>query len=135
MRKTDKELLEMLQKRDFQKIINALAKKYAGKKILAYGAGQFADIVLDNYDLSKMDIIGFSDNKFLYSQTDYRNFKTYSPEKIAEVNPDIILLFVYDDIVIKEYFKDYYPALKTPLVHIMNRNFIEKMKFLIYEAN
>ena len=134
MRKTDKELLEILQKKDFQKNIDKIAQKYAGKKILAYGAGLFADIILDNYDVSKLDIIGFADNKYLYNQVDYRNYKTYSPEKITTVNPDIILLFVYDDIVIKEYFKDYYPELKTPIVHIMNRNIIEKIKFLIYEC-
>lgn len=134
MRKTDNELLEMLQKRDFQKNIDKLAKKYSGKKILAYGAGQFADIVLDNYDVSKLNIIGFSDNKYLYNQVDYRNFKTYSPEKIADISPDVVLMFVYDDIVIKEYFKDYYPDFKIPLVHVLNRNIIEKLKFLIYEC-
>jgi ABC-type Fe3+-hydroxamate transport system substrate-binding protein len=134
MRRTGDELKLILENKKFQQCLDSLAKKYAGKRILGYGTGLFTNIILDNYDVSGLNIIGFADSKYLYQQEDFRNYKTFSPDQIEEINPDIILLFVYNDAIIKEFFKDYYPEYKIPLVHVIKRNLIEKIRFFLLES-
>jgi len=134
MRRTGDELKNILEKKKLQQYIDSLAKKYEGKKILAYGTGLLAEIILDNYDVSKLNIIGFADSKYLYEQEDFRNYKTFSPDQIEELNPDAILLFVYNDIIIKEFFEDDYPEIKIPMVPAIKRNFLEKIRFFFLEC-
>jgi len=131
MYKNCDELKQILEKKNFQKRIDDLAKKYTGKKILGYGTGVLAEVILNNYDISKLDIIGFADSKYLYDQEDFKNYKTYSPDQIKDANPDLIILFVYNDIDIKEFFKDNYPEIKIPLVPVISRSFLEKIRMLL----
>jgi len=133
MRRTGEELKQILEKKKLQQYLDRLAKKYAGKKILAYGTGLLAEIILDNYDLSKLNIVGFADNKYLYQQEDFRNYKTFSPDEIEKVNPDIILLVVYDNLIIKEFFADYYSEIKIPMIPVIKRNFFEKIRLFFLE--
>lgn len=126
--KTISEIEKVLEKKNLQKYIDKLAQKYEGKKILAYGTGLMSELVLDKYDISKLNIIGFSDSKYLYQKEDFRGYKTFSPDEIQEINPDIILVFVYYDYLIKEFIDVYYPEIKKiTLVPLVERNFIEKI--------
>jgi ABC-type Fe3+-hydroxamate transport system substrate-binding protein len=134
MRRTSDELKYILKKKNVQKYIDNLAKKYAGKKILAYGTGLLSEILLDDYDMSKLNIVGFADSKYLYEQEDFRNYKTFSPDQIGEINPDVILMCVYNEIIIKEFFEDDYPEIKIPMIPIIKRNFLEKIKFFFLEG-
>ncbi|MDD3012242.1 MAG: hypothetical protein PHC34_00880 [Candidatus Gastranaerophilales bacterium] len=135
MGKTSDELKNILEKKKLQKYLDTLAKKYADKKILAYGTGLLAENILDNYDLSKLNIIGFADSKYLYfEQEDFKNYKTFSPDQIEEIKPDLILLCVYNDLIIKEFFEEDYPEIKIPMVSVIPRNFLEKIRFFILEC-
>ena len=47
-----------------QKQIDKLSKKLKNKKLVIYGAGDFAKVLFENYDLSKLNILAVSDKKF-----------------------------------------------------------------------
>jgi ABC-type Fe3+-hydroxamate transport system substrate-binding protein len=126
--KTIEEIKKVLEKKKLQNYIDKLAKKYEGKKILAYGTGLMAEHILDSYDISKLNLVGFADSKYLYQKEDFRGLKTFSPDDIQELAPDVIIAFVYYEYLIKEFFEVYYPEIKQiPLVPLVERNFIEKL--------
>ncbi len=128
MQKRIDEIVEILKNKDLQNRINQLAEIYSGKKILAYGAGLMAEFVLDEYDISKLDIIGFVDSKYLYKKEDFKGYKSYSPDEIEEINPDIILVFTYYDNVIKTFINTYYPEIKNiPTIPLVKKGFFEKL--------
>ena len=58
------DFLNYLQKYNAQEKINKLAKKYKNKRVVIYGAGQFAKTAFENYDLSKLNIVAIADKKF-----------------------------------------------------------------------
>ena len=59
-----KGIVNFLKKQNFQKRIDKLSKKYAGKKIIIYGGGKAFELMCQNYDFSKLNIIGIADIKF-----------------------------------------------------------------------
>lgn len=130
MYKSKDELKKYLEDKNLQQYIDKLAKKYKGKKVLGYGTGLLANVVLDNYDVSKLNIIGFADSKYLYEEESFRGCETFSPDKIQEINPDVILIFVYEDDVIRDFFEDNYSEINIPMIHIIKRTFLEKIKNL-----
>lgn len=128
---TADELKEKFKNKDFQKHIDTLASQYKNKKVILYGAGVFAELLLDNYDFSKLNIIKIADSKFSKNESRFKNFQTISPDIISELNPDVIILTTYDDKKIKSFFKQYYPEItRLPIKHIIPKTFIEKLKSL-----
>jgi len=103
MYKTYNDILELLKKKNFQNRINKLAKKYQNKKIIIYGAGVAFDAISDNFDLSKLNIIGVSDIKFKDDGV-YKSFTTYAPESIAAQKPDAVLISMYEYEIAEDYF-------------------------------
>jgi len=88
------EHLELLKKHNFKKQLNELNKKLKNKKVLLYGAGSFFKKIQDNFDLSKLNIIGISDGKYPLNRFNHEEFgyKIVPFLKINEVNPDCILI-------------------------------------------
>lgn len=102
-----KELEEKIGKLELQKRINFLSQKYKSKKVLIYGAGDIASIILDNYDLSGLDIAAFTDIKFIMDdKTSFRGYKVISPLNIADIKFDIILLNTFRPAEIAKYIID-----------------------------
>ena len=58
------DILTYFKEVNAQKQINKLARKYKNKKIVIYGAGEYFRILKENYDLSKLNIVGIADKKF-----------------------------------------------------------------------
>ena len=85
--------LDFYKKINIQKQIDILAKKYQNKKILIYGAGQMSCELFENFDLSKLSIIGVCDAK--YKENTNQNFFSYpafSQEKLKELDFDVVLV-------------------------------------------
>lgn len=96
----------------FRQNLEELNEKYKNKKVLLYGAGLYLDSILNNYKLN-LDIIGLSDRKF--SETgSYRGYRTYPPDKINELNFDIMLVTTQNFQIIKNSFND----LDKEIIHI-----------------
>jgi len=75
-----------------QQYINKLSKKYSGKKVLLYGAGELSQAILEGSDLSGLNIIGISDLKFeKNSISGFNNLKTIKPSEINKYDFDVIL--------------------------------------------
>lgn len=96
-----------LEKKKAQKVINKFAKKYADKKIILYGAGVFAEDLLNYYDLSKLNIVGISDAKFkIDKEGEFFNYKKISPDDIVKQDFDLLLTLLYDDEPLMDFFDD-----------------------------
>lgn len=100
---------------NFQKQINKFSKKYKNKRILAYGAGQFAEDIFKNYNLSSLNIVAIADKKFEKEKTMFYNIRTVAPNELKTIDYDLILIMNKDF----EYFKN---ILKTLLVNSKNAN-------------
>lgn len=89
--------LEYLNSINEQKYINKLSKNFKNKKILLYGAGLTAKVLLKNFDLSSMNIIGIADKKFeSFREESFMGYKTYTPNEINNIDVDIILFTLKD---------------------------------------
>jgi len=105
MYKSYDEFTKLLNKKNFQKRIDKLAKKYEGKKIIIYGAGILFDAITKNYDLSKLNIIGVADIKFDTGE-EYQGFKAYDPEDLVETDFDVILISMYEPDNAEEFLEE-----------------------------
>ncbi len=99
------QILNYLTEINFQKQIDGLAQKYIEKKIIVYGAGLVWNVIRDNYDISKLNIIGISDIKFNENCYEQNGFKTFPPQNIALKKPDIVLISLLETEIAEEYFK------------------------------
>jgi hypothetical protein len=98
---------EYLEKKKAQKAIDKIAKKYADKKVVLYGAGFFANDLLKNYDLSKLNIVAVADMKFQDNpEGDYYGYKKVGPYDLLEMDFDLLLITTYDDEPVKEFLSD-----------------------------
>ena len=90
--RSEQDWIEYVKKVDEQKYINKLGQKLNGKKILLYGAGLTANVLIENYDLSGLNVIGISDKRFENSnEQSFFNYKTIKPSELKNYNFDTIL--------------------------------------------
>lgn len=76
-----------------QKYLDKLAEKFKGKRVLLYGAGIISEVILEKYDLSKINIIGIADKRFeRTNETEFMGLKTIKPDEIKNVDSDYILI-------------------------------------------
>lgn len=94
---------EYLKKKDAQKIINKLAKKYAHKRIVLYGAGIFLETIFNNYDTSKLNIIGIADIKYNYLK-EFNGFPVVNPYTLKDMDFDVLLIATYKDFLTLDFF-------------------------------
>lgn len=74
----------------YQDKINQIAKDYADKKILIYGAGIHSNILFENCDFSNLNIKAVSDIKFDGSEN-YYGYKTVKFDDINNEDYDLIV--------------------------------------------
>ena len=92
--RSNSDWVEYLTKIKEQEYIDKLAKKLKNKKILLYGAGLVFDVLKENFDLTKLNIIGISDKKFETIDkniSEYKGFKVIKRDEIKEQEFDTIL--------------------------------------------
>ena len=101
------DFLEFFQKSKAQEQIDKLAKKYKNRKIVLYGAGIYARSLTQNYDLSKLPVIGISDRKFSNEDTDTCfGYKTIKPEELKNLDFDLLIVTAQDYNAMKESLED-----------------------------
>ena len=112
------DMLEYLKKNKFEKRLKDLNKKLKGKKIVVYGAGLLFNAIIDNYDLSNLNIIAISDRKFQENtEEDYAGYKVCAPAEIKDFEPDYVLVAVVRAIDIIEYLR--YVMLKNTRIIVI----------------
>ena len=89
-----------------QRQINKLARKYKNKKIVIYGAGEYFQILKNNFDLSNLNIVGIADKKFETSKdSNPTQYLALAPEELKEFDLDVILVAIYDDTSLCDYLE------------------------------
>lgn len=89
-----------------QRQINKLARKYKNKKIVIYGAGEYFQILKNNFDLSNLNIVGIPDKKFETSKdSNPTQYLALAPEELKEFDLDVILVALYDDTSLCDYLE------------------------------
>ena len=80
-----------------QEKIDKLAKRYKNRKIVLYGAGQFAEALFEDYDLSKLNIVAVCDKKFEDEEKrSFYNFKCIPPAELGDFDCNLILISNFD---------------------------------------
>lgn len=124
------EMLQFLQKNNFENRLKHLKKKLKGKTVVIYGAGLLFSAIKENYDLSGLNIIAISDQKFKDTdQTDFLGYKVCAPADIAQIKPDYVLVSVIRTLDLIEYLR--YVLLENEPIKIqpfVKKNFWETMK-------
>lgn len=100
-----KESNQFLKKKNIQNRIEELAQKYKDKKIMIYGAGKVLDLMIKNYNLNKLNIIGIVDKKFNNSN-EYHSYKTYDPYSFMKETPDIVLIGIRKSEIAEDFFEN-----------------------------
>lgn len=91
------EFKEYLKVYNTQEKIDKLAKKYKNKRIVLYGAGQFSQCIFENYDLSKLNIVGVADKIFEDDKTHkFYNLNCIKPADLRTMDYDVILITNFD---------------------------------------
>ncbi len=95
------ELLIELESLNFEKRLTRLSEKLKAKKIVIYGCGQLFNVMIKNYDFSKLNIVGISDRKIKQEKMLENGFKAIPLSLIKNYNPDCILIATlrYEDIL------------------------------------
>ena len=122
-------LKSWVEKKNLQRRIDQLAKKYKDKKVLIYGAGILSSIIFDNYNLSGLNIVAVTDQKFFGSDESFKEHKGISPYDISELKSEVILIATYNTGNIKDFLKEeILPEMgKVPVEPLVNKNLKEKI--------
>ena len=91
---SENEFAAYLEKINFQKRLDTLAKKLKDKKIVIYGTGLFFQTLIKNYDLSVLNIVALSDKKFSNHEENetFLGYKVCAPMEIVDLAPDYVLV-------------------------------------------
>ena len=122
-------LKEWISRKNQQKRIDQLSKKYKDKKVVIYGAGILSSVVLDNYDLSGLNIVGIADQRFYGSDEEFKGYKGVAPYDMQELSPDIILIATYNTGDVRDFIKEeILPDMgKIPVEPMVNKSIKEKI--------
>jgi len=109
---TEKAYLKQI---NFKKVLNNFIQEIGTQKVLIYGAGLLFKTAVENYDFSKLNIVGISDKKFEEENApeQFIGFKTYKPDLIEELNPDYILITIKEYNNLLRAFLIKYPNIKV----------------------
>jgi len=120
--KKNETINEFLKRKKIQKKIDFFAKKYAGQKIIFYGGGKVLDAIINDFDLTCLNIEGIADIKFNNGET-YLGYKTFNSYSFIEQNPDIVIITMQESILAENFFENtlipklgrfnYEPLIKT----------------------
>ncbi len=102
------DLLKYLKLNNAQKQIDRLANKLKNKKVVLYGIGKYYQTIIENYDLSKLNIIAVCDKKFEnISNYPSLTYKAITPYELKTYDYDCIVVSLINDIeVIKKIDKE-----------------------------
>ena len=119
-----------------QRQINKLARKYKNKKIVIYGAGIYFQILNNNFDLSKLNIVAIADKKFETSKNaNTTAFMALAPEELKDFDYDAIFVALYDDTSLCDYL-EYQLLINTqnegkPIISIIEPTILYTIKVLL----
>ena len=124
-------IFDYLQNNNFSRTLPKLVQKLKGKKVLLYGAGALLEVAKKYYDLSGMNIIGITDQKYSQESGDnkFLGYKIYSMDKIKELNPDYIIVSVKNNMrIIVDFDQNVLSGTKIKIRPLVKRSFKTVLK-------
>lgn len=128
---------DYLKRNKFDKYLAQIKKKLQNKKILIYGAGQLFKYIIDNYNLSDLNIIGICDKSFTENQENdsIYGYKIISLNNINNYDYNCVLVSVlkYDTLgyFLRTTIKDkkvlFFPLIKQLLSERIKEIFSKKI--------
>ncbi|MDD3419002.1 MAG: hypothetical protein PHE78_00210 [Candidatus Gastranaerophilales bacterium] len=115
------DFIKYFRDKKVQKTINKLARKYKNKKVVLYGAGEFAAVLFQNYDLSELNIVAVADLNYIVKK-DFFGIPVVNPYELKDISFDLLLITSYKtydviDFLDDELFSGYKPEFKIkPLI-------------------
>lgn len=85
---------QYLKKNNFKQYLKYLQHKLKNKTVIIYGTGILFQYIVENYDLSKLNIIGVSDMKYSenFEGKEEFGYKIIPKDKMIQYNPDCVLI-------------------------------------------
>ena len=131
MRAIMDELLEELKKYKFDKQLKKHNKKLKNKTIIIYGTGLFFQKIIENYDLSGLNIIGVSDRKYTSEEEgkEVFGYKIVPLDKIIDYKPDYVLISTLKFLGIMDDFKNnVFRGTKIKVLPLVDKPFLTLLK-------
>ena len=101
------DLKKYLKLNNAQKQLDNFAKKYKNKKIVIYGAGNYFQLIKENYDLSQINIVGITDLKFASDKNlNTTKYLPLAPNELKDYDYDIIAMALINDLDIMSIVDD-----------------------------
>ena len=101
------DLKKYLKLNNVQKQLDNFAKKYKNKKIVIYGAGNYFQLINENYDLSQINIVGITDLKFASDKNlNTTKYLPLAPNELKDYDYDIIAMALINDLDIMSIVDD-----------------------------
>ena len=127
----NEDFIRYLERINFQKHLNKLAKKLKDKTIIIYGAGAFFNALNEKYDLSVLNIIAIADRKFINHEPElqYAGYKACAPDEITSLKSDYVLVsMLYFVSVIEDLEETCLRSSKIKIKPLINKPFVEVWK-------
>ncbi len=127
----NEDFIRYLERINFQKHLNKLAKKLKDKTIIIYGAGAFFNALNEKYDLSVLNIIAIADRKFINHEPELQcaGYKACAPDEITSLKPDYVLVsMLYFVSVIEDLEETCLRSSKIKIKPLINKPFVEVWK-------
>ena len=125
------DLKKYLESINFQKQLDDIERKYKNKRILIYGTGLLFSTIVENYDISKLNIIGVSDRKYdnCHEGKSCHGYKIVHFSKIKEQNPDCILISVFHFLPVLYNFKNkFFKNTKIKIIPFADKSFLALLR-------
>ena len=125
------ELLKELKKYKFDKQLKKYNKKLKNKTIIIYGTGLFFQKIIENYDLSGLNIIGVSDRKYTSEEEgkEVFGYKIVPLDKIIDYKPDYVLISTLKFLGIMDDFKNnVFRGTKIKVLPLVDKPFLTLLK-------
>lgn len=89
----NEDYLKYYKKIKLDKKITKLTKDYKDKKIVIYGAGMMSKILLENYDISSLNVVAVCDKSFEENKPqDFYGYKCITPEELKNFECDVVFV-------------------------------------------
>ena len=124
-----------LKRTNFDKYLKHLEKVLRNKKVVVYGSGMMFQYIQNNYDLSKINIVGISDLKYSNNSEGEMSlgYKVIPKNLIADNNPDCVLIAIENYIDVVEELKISYREKNKNNIKVMplvKKPFIDVIKYI-----
>ena len=84
---------ELFKEQNLQAVIDDLSDKNSGKRIVLFGAGDYARYIFKNYNLSNLNIVAIADERFKQNRPhEFYGFRCLKPEDLKNEDYDLIVI-------------------------------------------